>query len=326
MTRQFNTEVTCDPKRHYMVDTTNKMKVFERLIDNQKYFTISRARQFGKSTSLNWILWNMSDRYLVVNIDFADLNDADYKSSKAFENAFCRLFNAKQKYFTIRNREDIHRCCENSPKPIVLMVDNADKYINPRLVEFLCFLRAGYQERVMFSRNIFFHSVILVSQKNITNLPSEIEECKYNSPWNVATEYELDVTFNPQEISTMLVDFENDYRIGFDIKEISEEIYKYTSGYPVLVSSVCKIIDERLEKDWTKDGVQNAVKEIVAAETNLSESLTGNIEKLSHTQELFKGFGNGKLLGIIRAKQSDDEDCQYVLNHQTQRRQQGGDS
>ena len=69
--------------------------------------------------------------------------------------------------------------------------------------------------RQLFSRNIFFHSVILVSQKNITNLPSKIEECKYNSPWNVATEYQLDITFNPQEISTMLVDYENDYHIGF---------------------------------------------------------------------------------------------------------------
>ena len=38
MSRQFNTEVTCDPKRHYMVDTTNKMKVFERLINFGKYF------------------------------------------------------------------------------------------------------------------------------------------------------------------------------------------------------------------------------------------------------------------------------------------------
>lgn len=65
MAKEFNTAVTCNPKRHYMVDTTNKMKVFESLIDNQKYFTISRARQFGKSTSLNWILWNMNNK----NID-----------------------------------------------------------------------------------------------------------------------------------------------------------------------------------------------------------------------------------------------------------------
>ena len=53
MAKEFNTSVTCDPERHYMVDTTAKMKVFERMIDDKKYFTINRARQFGKSTSLN---------------------------------------------------------------------------------------------------------------------------------------------------------------------------------------------------------------------------------------------------------------------------------
>ena len=52
MAKQFNTAATCDPKRHYMVDISQKMKVFERLIDNGNYFTITRARQFGKSTSL----------------------------------------------------------------------------------------------------------------------------------------------------------------------------------------------------------------------------------------------------------------------------------
>ena len=53
MAKEFNTSVTCDPERHYMVDTTAKMKVFESMIDKAKYFTINRARQFGKSTSLN---------------------------------------------------------------------------------------------------------------------------------------------------------------------------------------------------------------------------------------------------------------------------------
>ena len=75
----------------------------------------------------------------------------------------------------------------------------------------------------------------------------------------------------------MLADYENENHIGFDINEISEEIYKYTSGYPVLVSGVCKEIDENLDRDWTKNGVQEAAKNIIAKETNLSESMTNNL-------------------------------------------------
>ena len=41
MAKEFNTSVTCDPERHYMVDTTAKMRVFERLINDKKYFTIT---------------------------------------------------------------------------------------------------------------------------------------------------------------------------------------------------------------------------------------------------------------------------------------------
>ena len=222
MARQFNTAVTCDPKRHYMVDTTNKMKVFERLINNGNYFTINRARQFGKSTSLNWIYNNLSDRYIVVRIDFANLNETDYKDVKTFDNAFCRLFNVNSSDIKISKRDDLRDFCKKSSKPVVLLVDNADRFINPRLLEFLCYLRAGYQAREMFMDNIFFHSAIIASQKNITNLPAEIEECKYNSPWNVAADYKLDMTFNPQEISTMLADYESENHIGFDINEISQ--------------------------------------------------------------------------------------------------------
>ena len=279
MARQFNTAVTCDPKRHYMVDTTNKMKVFERLINNGNYFTINRARQFGKSTSLNWIYNNLSDRYIVVRIDFANLNETDYKDVKTFDNAFCRLFNVNSSDIKISKRDDLRDFCKKSSKPVVLLVDNADRFINPRLLEFLCYLRAGYQAREMFMDNIFFHSAIIASQKNITNLPAEIEECKYNSPWNVAADYKLDMTFNPQEISTMLADYESENHIGFDINEISQEIYKYTSGYPVLVSGVCKEIDENLDRDWTKNGVQEAAKNIIAKKTNLSESMINNLAK-----------------------------------------------
>jgi hypothetical protein len=45
-----------------------------------------------------------------------------------------------------------------------------------------------------------------------------------------------------------------------DKEFISKEIYKYTSGYPFLVSKICALIDRRLEKDWSEKGIQEAVK------------------------------------------------------------------
>ncbi len=304
MAKEFNTAVTCDPKRHYMVDTTNKMKVFERLINNGNYFTINRARQFGKSTSLKWIYNHLNGEYLVVSLSFEDTEESDWESPSTFYHFFCRYMvnafqadaltidetNAKfwenaQKFDKpgIKDLSDrITEFCKSVSKKVVILIDEVDKSLNNQLfLNFLSMLRKKYIDRDKQGDNSTFWSVVLAGVYDIKSMKVKIrpeEEHKYNSPWNVAADYKLDMTFNPQEISTMLVDYENENHIGFDIKEISEEIYKYTSGYPVLVSGVCKEIDENLDRDWTKDGVQQAAKNIIAKKTNLSESMTNNLE------------------------------------------------
>ena len=290
MSKEFNTEVTCDPELHYMVDTTKKMQVFERLIDKRKYFTITRARQFGKSTSLNWILHNLSDRYLVIPASFEMYSADDWATTTNFCKYFCKkVINACNKvddksiiefWENVKQIPDldfdvlsnkITEFCKSTGKKIVLTIDEVDKASNNEVfVRFLGMLRNMYIFREKFKDYDYtFWSVILAGVYDVKNLKLKIrpeDEHQFNSPWNVAADYDLDMTFNPQEISTMLVDYENENHIGFDIKEISEEIYKYTSGYPVLVSRVCKEIDEKLDKVWTTDNVLKAVKNIVEDE------------------------------------------------------------
>lgn len=50
--KSFNTTGLCIPSKHYMVDTTNKINEIIKLIEQEKYFTINRARQYGKTTTL----------------------------------------------------------------------------------------------------------------------------------------------------------------------------------------------------------------------------------------------------------------------------------
>ncbi len=169
-----------------------------------------------------------------------------------------------------------------SSKKVVLLIDEVDKSLNNQLfLNFLSMLRKKYIDRDKRGDNSSFWSVVLAGVYDVKNLKLKIrpdEQHQFNSPWNVAADYDLDMTFNPQEINTMLADYENDYHFGFDIKEISEEIYKYTSGYPVLVSRVCKEIDENLGKDWTKEGVLKAVKKIIKEKRVLSDDITKNLE------------------------------------------------
>lgn len=304
MAKEFNTSVTCNPKRHYMVDVTAKMKVFEGLIDDGKYFTITRARQFGKSTSLNWIYNNLSDRYLVIPASFEKYSEDSWNDDDSFCKYFCtKIIDAcvrendksvisfwqdaknTQKFDFDQLSQKITDFCHKCGRKVVLTIDEVDKASNNEVfVRFLGMLRNLYLDREKFSdETLTFWSVILAGVYDVKNLKLKIrpeEEHQFNSPWNVAADYKLDMTFNPQEISTMLADYENDYHFGFNIKEISEEIYKYTSGYPVLVSAVCKAIDEQLDKDWTLDGVLKGVKTVLRDENfTLLKYIKRNMEQ-----------------------------------------------
>ena len=311
MAKYFNTAVTCDPKKHYMVDVTEKMKVFERLIDNGNYFTITRARQFGKSTSLNWILDNLSGRYLVIPASFEIYSAENWTDDKAFCKYFCtKIMDAcvkmedetiigfwksvkrlsKINFDTLSKK--ITAFCKKYNQKVVITIDEVDKASNNEaFIRFLGMLRNMYLDREKYhGDNSTFWSVVLAGVYDVKNLKLKIrpeDQHQFNSPWNVAADYDLDMTFNPQEISTMLADYENDYHFGFDIKEISEEIYKYTSGYPVLVSQVCKVIDENLGKIWTKENVLKAVKFIANDDKFvLLDDISKNLQRHSDLHNL----------------------------------------
>lgn len=50
--KEFNVTGTCIPQKHYMVDTSGKIDQIVRMVEKGNYFTINRARQYGKTTTL----------------------------------------------------------------------------------------------------------------------------------------------------------------------------------------------------------------------------------------------------------------------------------
>ena len=52
MRRTFNVNGSCNPKLHYMVDLTERLAEIKEMVDAGQYFTINRARQYGKTTIL----------------------------------------------------------------------------------------------------------------------------------------------------------------------------------------------------------------------------------------------------------------------------------
>jgi hypothetical protein len=81
----------------------------------------------------------------------------------------------------------------------------------------------------------------------------------------------------------MLVEYEKDYHTNMNISEIAQEIRYYTNGYPYLVSRICLLIETKLERDWTLDGVQKAIKLILDENSTLFDDM---IKKIEENQEL----------------------------------------
>lgn len=61
------------------------------MIDAGDYFTINRARQFGKTTMLQTIRRKLSDKYLILKTSFEGLGDESFKNISEFVTTFCGL-------------------------------------------------------------------------------------------------------------------------------------------------------------------------------------------------------------------------------------------
>ena len=77
MSRTFNITADCKPSLHYMVDITDRLEQIKKMIDAGQYFTINRARQYGKTTTLRALAKYLAQDYVVVSLDFQLMSQKD---------------------------------------------------------------------------------------------------------------------------------------------------------------------------------------------------------------------------------------------------------
>jgi len=302
--REFNVTGTCIPTMHYMVDITHKLEQIKVLIDKQKYFTINRGRQYGKTTTLLALEKFLSDEYTVISLSFEGIDEEEFANAEIFCQTFLekvydaliltsepREYCEKWKNVEITGFDNLgrHITAMSRDKKLVLMIDEVDKVSSSRVfLGFLSRLREKFLARNA-EKDFTFHSVIFAGVYDIRNIKIRLTQeglltlktgktATHNSPWNIATDFEINMSFSASEIETMLEDYKKDYQIGMNIAEIANEIYNYTSGYPVLVSRICKHIDEKLEKRWDTLGVRQAINLLLKEDSPLFQSLIKNLD------------------------------------------------
>lgn len=310
--RSFNTTGSCNPKEHYMVNLNERLAQVRVLVDDGKYFTINRARQFGKTTTLHALAGYLNHEYFVVSMDFQmQMSNAKFKNENSFALAFARAFitsfRANEKssgeiydkaiktfaesfyvaadaYELVELFQALSILCGELPEDVVLMIDEVDSATNNQVfLDFLAQLRGYYINRIRFAT---FKSVILAGVCDIKNLKRKLrpdEEHKDNSPWNIAAEFNIDMSFSPAQIMEMLESYEDDYKTGMKTDEMAKEIYDYTNGYPYLVSRICQIMDHQVtdgvyKGTWTHQHLLEAVRDLVKDSNSLFDDMAKKVK------------------------------------------------
>ena len=224
MVKKFNDTGLCFPEDHFMADISKKVDATYKMVEEGAYFIINRPRQYGKTTMLYTIADKLivSGAYVVFNISFEGIGDAIFEDEKVFSQGFVETLSdyayesapeleswLKESITTVNSLKDLSKfmtqLANKTPKRIVLLIDEVDKSSNNTLfINFLGVLRNKYLER---KRTKTFHSVVLAGVHDIKSLKLKIRpesEQKYNSPWNIAAEFEVNMNLNPSEIKPML--------------------------------------------------------------------------------------------------------------------------
>lgn len=336
----FNTAGICIPENNYMADVSDKVgQIVDQYISSGKYFTINRARQYGKTTTLYLLEERLKKDYIVLSLSFESADELFaslytlaaglirkigriLKVQGIPENIYADWQQPISREFPLDDLgQRITDLCTSCDKRVILLIDEVDKSSdNQTFLSFLGLLREKYLNRLKGQEKTF-HSVILAGVYDVKNLKLKLHpeaESKYNSPWNkrvgnesserlrsfddcprdhraftpydIAVDFEVDMSLSVEEIASMLQDYESDWHTGMDIVGMSEVLYEYTSGYPFLVSRLCQIMAQERGTCWNRQTFQNAVRELLRVSNSLFDDMGKKLAEYPELKEMVYGI------------------------------------
>ncbi|MCA9710672.1 MAG: hypothetical protein KDK70_32820, partial [Myxococcales bacterium] len=226
MRPSFNVAGPCLPGRHYMLPPERRLGRVLRLIDDHLFFTLHAGRQTGKTTSLMWLEdhLNASGAWRAVWVDLETAREQDdvARVMKVVLTNLDRVLSMRQPTWPRPDRAELARLLDvpdsallvylsrlaaADPRPLVMLLDEADGLVGKAMVSVLTQLRQGYIER---SRMPFPASVALVGQRQVRDYVLRDEDrhaiawLGTTSPFNIAAESLTLAAFSEDEVGELL--------------------------------------------------------------------------------------------------------------------------
>ena len=280
MPKHFNTAGPCKADIHYMLSPTARLPELRALIDGQNYFIIHAPRQVGKSTAMIALAQELtaSGHYTSVMLS-VEVGDAFPDQPDLAERAILRSW---QDAIDIWLPEDLHpsfntegqelcsignflkNWAKNSPRPLVIFIDEIDALQNQTLITLLRQLRSGFPLRPQG----FPHSLGLVGMRDVRDYKVKSggsDRLKTASPFNIKSDSLTLGNFNFEEVQELYLQHTDATGQIFTPEAIHHAFY-LTDGQPWLVNALARQATEVLVKDVTQSisaEVINQAKEIL---------------------------------------------------------------
>ena len=286
--RRFNTEGPVRPDLHYCIPPLARLDDVDRvlgLVRDLRYFVLHAPRQTGKTSALLALrdLLNggaAGDLHCVyVNVEPAQAQREDVTSamqvivgqvaSRARASGDGFLYEAWPDIFATFGdgalQEALSRWAEESPKPLVVLIDEIDTLVGDTLISVLRQLRAGYDQRP----ERYPQSVVLCGVRDVRD--------NGGSAFNIKAESLRLGDFSETETRALLAQHTEETGQEFTAGA-SAAVWRQTQGQPWLVNALCERACFRGEasRDRTQPITEEAILDaqeqlILARETHLDQ-------------------------------------------------------
>jgi hypothetical protein len=333
--RFFNTEGPVRPADHYCLPPLGRwdLNAVLELIDQKKYFLLHAPRQTGKTTCLLALMehLNREGRYqaLYVNIEAAQAARERVEAGLAAvvqaiaNSATWRLEDTRADALArevllgpgplVSLEAFLTRWCAQSPRPLVLLLDEVDALVGDTLISVLRQLRAGYEQRPRH----FPQTVILCGVRDLRDYrihaSSEAAPITGGSAFNIKAKSLRLGDFTAAEVTTLLQEHTLETGQVFTPEAVAL-VWELTLGQPWLVNALAyeTCFDQRAGRDRTRPITAALIDQ--AKETLI-------LNRVTHLDQLADKLREPRVRRVIEPmlagtalEQASEEDIQYLID------------
>ncbi len=324
--RFFNTAGPCRPEDHYMLPAAARLPDVPRLVAHKGYFVIHAPRQTGKTTAIFEIAQNLMDsgQYAAVVLSVevgAAFNNDPGTAELAILSAWRRAAETRlpadlqpppwpESPTGQRLNQSLSAWAKQSPRPLVLFLDEIDALQNQTLISVLRQLRDGYFDRPQG----FPWSLALIGLRDVRDYKVAAggsDRLNTASPFNIKVESLTLDNFTAAEVAALYQQHTAEIGQPFT-PEATQRAYDLTQGQPWLVNALAYLITQKLLPDSTApitlDHINQAKEILIQRQDTHLDSLAERLRE-PRVRQIIEPMLAGRTLENVPA-----DDRQYVID------------